>query len=230
MLGLTLLGVAPSPAAAVIPEWRFEIWMLPPVADTGTNACLRRGFHSTDPNYEYMRSIDWARNCGTASSEPVRFRGLGVNVDSMNGAGIPNGSMSITTHQLSSSNCPGGGTVTIGKVTIWSIYGTSLAGMIYAHTDMDTSLPEHTIFAKGTTVANGMFNSVVVGDSVSDWDAPNCFTGFHVHETNINHDGFDYWNTGDFLNEPLSARCDCYLTTSSANWTRRMNWTLQGAE
>lgn len=223
---LVMISSLPSAATATygVDEWRFRIYMLPPVGSLGTNACLRQGFHSMYS--EYMRALDWAQNCNTSSTEIVRFRYLGVDVDNL-GGGSTIAQGEGTTTQLANQNCPGGGQTRVGLVTIWSIYGTSLAGMKYVHTLMyGSSGTSFAINARGTTLSGGYLGSIGIGDTVADSNADECWTGWHVHENNTGNDAFDSWNTSKYT-EPGAANCDCYLNNSSANWIRRLTWVLQ---
>jgi hypothetical protein len=235
MVGLLVafVGVVPRPVTATygVDQFRFRIYMLPPVGALGTNACLRQGFHSIYS--EYMKALDWATNCNTASTEIVRFRYLGVDLDN-NGGGstIPQGEG--VTQQLANENCPGGGHVHVGLVTIYSLYGTSIAGMKYVHTVMygSTTGDGTTTFAinaRGTTLSGGYLGSIGVGDTVSDASAASCWSGWHVHENNTGNDAFDLWNDA-LYKKPGAQTGDHYLNNSSANWIRRLTWTLTPGE
>ena len=229
IVAVAIVSALPSPASATygVDQWRFRIYMLPPVGSLGSNACLRQGFHSESS--EYMKALDWAQNCNTASTEIVRFRYLGVDVDNLGGGNtIAQGEG--TTTQLANQNCPGGGQVRVGLVTIWSIYGTSLAGMKYVHTIMygGGSGTSFTINARGTALSGSYLGSIGVGDTVADETADECWTGWHTHENNTGNDAFDDWNEPKY--EKPTSTCDCYRNDSSANWIRRLTWVLTEAD
>jgi hypothetical protein len=106
--------------------------------------------------------------------------------------------------------------------------------MKYVHTVMygSTTGDGTTTFAinaRGTTLSGGYLGSIGVGDTVSDASAASCWSGWHVHENNTGNDAFDLWNDAPYK-KPGAQTGDHYLNNSSANWIRRLTWTLTPGE
>lgn len=228
LLLFAVVGIAPAPAAATygVDQFRMDIWMLPPVDNLGSTACLKQGWHSSDPRFDYMRALDWHNVCTGGGTELVRFRALAASIDTTNDGTFWAGGYGVTSN-LTVGTC-GGQSLHIGKVNIWSADGTVKGFMIYAHSVLYNSSQFNINFKRGGTRTNAHLTSVGIGNTVQDGPST-CWTGWHVHENNSD-DAVMRWDQWNSLYSGTPPHTDTYTNNSPTYWIRRMQWIDQPFE
>jgi hypothetical protein len=233
---LVLVGLAAPRANAVQNYFQFQIWMMPPVANLGSQACLSQAWHSSDPAFDYMRALDWKTTCGASGSESVRLRVLGAEIN------VPyNGTnwapMYGVAADLALGDCPGKvawqDSVHLGRVRLYGIDVISRGFMIFAHTDMNVTGNIPVNVTRGATRSTAYLTSSPIGNTVNDGvdidhdgdkDFTDCWQGWHTHENNSDDATmyWDKWNTTHYSGHSG----DYYTNNNDDNYSRRMSWDL----
>ena len=118
-----------------------------------------------------------------------------------------------------------------GRVALWSFEANLKGFMYYGHTSLYSGHQFNVLFQDGGNLSNARLNSIGIGSTFDDGltNSDNCWSGFHLHETNSN-DANKKWDAWNSFYNTAATFCECHTNTASSNWIRRMTWTLVGFE